>query len=580
MTTSDLEQQLREELAAMAATTTVAPDALGRIVDRAEGAGPRRGFAPVSSGGWRTRLVVLAAVSLLAAGTAVLVGQAGDDAEDQGTVQIVDDPPTEPPALIGRFSGSVEQIPCSGDCVGGILEGDLARPDHRALLPGGRSSGFAFLADGRRVEGGGTPDAHDARLVDDASGIETDLGDGQVTSVTMNDAGALAMLVHLSPTSEWLVRTIEGDATVDTALPDWFQAEAASLGNDGSVAVIGREAGDATKLHLYLLDRAGTSIADVRFGSGLESLGDHEALPPTHGPLGISVSPRGTTYAITGSTPEPLATGGSDHPGWTVVIDRGGNTLAALPEWQGLAWSPDGSGLLTARRSGTRTSELRVWYGRDLAGFHDGPEPGHDDGVLDGTLRTLDVGEVSPPVMPLRWAPSDPLVDHVRAGVDLVRTSAGTVEADGLDLVIDTPDRIGVIGFPRSPGAPECITAAHLTLVGARRHGRHRGRRDLADRVGRRRPRGDRRRSHPRGQPDRSGDRRGAGGAHIRVDVLPLLTWARANLPETETLALTLVEVPPTDPLAGAELQLIEVGAGESGPGSTITVVRPPGCTA
>lgn len=67
-----------------------------------------------------------------------------------------------------------------------------------------------------------------------------------------------------------------------------------------------------------------------------------------------------------------------------------GEQVAALPDWhQGLAWAPDGTGLLAARLTGDRTAELLLYWGTELE-------------------HSRNLGPTSLPFTPHWWLPPEP----------------------------------------------------------------------------------------------------------------------------------------------------------------------------
>jgi hypothetical protein len=112
-------------------------------------------------------------------------------------------------------------------------------------------------------------------------------------------------------------------------------------------------------------------------------------LPVMVGDLTPTWSPRGLV-AISANQAATIDGDRSPTRSWTVVVDpTTGERLADIPGWHALAWSPDGTGLMAARRTGADTTGLRLFWGPALQ---------------DHT----DLGELDLPFTPWWWVTGTP----------------------------------------------------------------------------------------------------------------------------------------------------------------------------
>jgi hypothetical protein len=125
-------------------------------------------------------------------------------------------------------------------------------------------------------------------------------------------------------------------------------------------------------LHDYGYDGPGITVIEPT-GSRHE-IELHETL--TDAPL-MPLAHYKLTWSATGwfaiSAGHPFVSTDDDPPPWkpsTLVVDEAGREVAALDGWQGLAWSPDGLGLLVGQRPGAdaqdRRFDLQVRYGPEF----------------------------------------------------------------------------------------------------------------------------------------------------------------------------------------------------------------------
>lgn len=372
---TDLERRLRDELIGLAATTRTAPGALDAIVERA---GRRRRAG-------RALLVVAAAVL---AAVLVLAGVVvARDGEGDGQRVTADIPPG-PPTVTGTVVAAVETNPCVGNCLSGDVRFDLSDPGAVEVL--GRDGRWAEPVEYGREAPDALPDGRyldvDANattvVVDPASGEELMVGAVRVLSADVLKDGRVVIVAVDGISDRTRVGVVDpgGAGLVDRTVPAGFRPYAVAGGPDGRLAVLGdSEECCLNKPALLIVEPDGTEVVHDLSGplDGRRSLvlGDPELSWSAAGPIAVSMD-----------LPEPYIAGQAAR-GWTVVIDPGdGERIAAIDGWQGLAWSPDGRGLLVARRAGTRSSELAVLWGPELS-------------------ERIDLGSVPLPVLPRFWLP-------------------------------------------------------------------------------------------------------------------------------------------------------------------------------
>lgn len=361
--TVDLERRLRHELAAAASATRTDPDALPAILARAGVAAPRRPWLS-----WPRALVLAVVLALLVAG-AMVVG------EGDGGSTVLAGLPRRPPAI----EGSVLAMSRGGSYV----RTDLAAPGRvDEVFP---ATGAAIpLADGRTVSG----TTRATFLLDPAGGpsVALPVEVGLESAASMPD-GRVAMIVAVSSFESGRRRRVlrtfdpsDGSFT-DRRMPSGFLALQVAAGPDGSLAVLGERAG-AGQLpvweHPELLIISPDGQRRLRLG-GLAGRRDSDQ------PATLSWGPSGLIAVTT--HPHPIQHPRLAQVTWTLVIDaRTGHLVRAIDGFQGQAWSPDGSGLLTARRTGPDSSQLAVWWG-------------------PGLTERIDLGTTDAAVTPRIWLP-------------------------------------------------------------------------------------------------------------------------------------------------------------------------------
>ncbi|HEX9994048.1 MAG TPA: hypothetical protein VGB14_14065 [Acidimicrobiales bacterium] len=371
--TTDLERRLHDELAGLAATTTTAPDALERIVERAGRARRRR----------RVPLLVATAAAAVLVVVAVAVARRPDDG-----ARVTAELPPAPPALVGTVTAAVLTNPCVGNCVAAAARFDVADPEDLELLgrdgrwttePEFGREGPDALPDGRHlvVDDGGV-----TVVVDPATGDELFVGKVTVQSADLLADGRVVMVAIDRATDLYRVGVVDpdGGGLVDLPIPDGLQPHAVAAGPGGSFAVLAdRESCCLNEPALLVVDRDGTEhvhdLSDALDGRRNLVVGEPEL---SWGASGL--------LAVSQDLAEPYIPS-SPQRGWVVVVDPAtGDRVAAIDGWQGVAWSPDGHGLLLARHLRPRSSEVAVFWGPGLA-------------------ERIDLGVAPLPVLPRSWAP-------------------------------------------------------------------------------------------------------------------------------------------------------------------------------
>jgi hypothetical protein len=377
---SDLESLLRRDLERRAAVIPVPGDPPGDLVARVARRRRSRVQACIAAAPILLGLLALPAVLEVRGddGTNVAAGRA----DSAGAL------PAIPPALSGSVVANVETNPCGNtpgrECISAVVRFPIGSSDALETLDTGDWSQVKVLPDGRYV----TPDGRGANswvLFDPGGAPPLPLGT-DVQSVDVLPDGRLVMLAT-DDTGQAVIRTIDErtGAVEDRDVPAGVRgARAVAGGPDGAIAVV--SGGCCALRDLVVID------ADGRQRHHRLSMPDRST------PFAPSISwgPAGL-LAVTAEYPQPTvgviyenrrAPERDDaHPGWTDVYDvRSGDLVASLDDWQGLAWAPDGRGLLTARREGERESQLAVWWG-------------------PGLERRLDLGRTPMPVMPRYWSP-------------------------------------------------------------------------------------------------------------------------------------------------------------------------------
>lgn len=377
---TDLESRLRQDLGHQAATVPVPLDPPPRLLTRVR---RRR----------RGRLLAVAAlplalVVLLAA--AVVVG--GDDDTDvaAGRARTL---LTSPPELSGTILANVYFTPCQPmpgqDCTGGPHRFDLRRPDALERIDTGKmSSATNVLADGRyAIREEGRPDW--SILIAPGTGAPLPLGRNADSLSVLPDGRLLMLATDDDDAQRRVLRTIDPADGRREDRPAPRGTSAVTAGPGGSIAMFVPGGGCCDEL--IVIDSQGRQRRHrLRFpGSG--------TMKDRRTPIGSITMSWGASGLLAFSTlyPQPLSYNGSrrpgdpefadPHPGWTDIVDPAtGNLVASLDGWQGVAWSPDGRGLLTARRDGVRAAELAVWWGQ-------------------GLRERIDAGRVSVPMAPRFW---------------------------------------------------------------------------------------------------------------------------------------------------------------------------------
>ena len=295
--------------------------------------------------------------------------------------------PLLPPAVSGEVAAVVATGPCKGDCVFAFhtfrAEDPATRTPERAV-PADR---LEVLADGRYFEADVA--TRSSTFTDVAAGIQR-VVPGWVASADVLPGGDVVMIskgdARDAPRGV-AVRVLDphtGDVTT-LAVPGDHLPLALAVGPGGTLAVLGDAGGkcclDDPEL---VLIRPGRSAERRALPRHLD-----QPEPLLNADVEISWGPKGL-LAVSGDRPTATIdreAGDLQRFGWTVIIDpETGDTVRSLPGWEGLAWSPDGRGILLARRTDVRTSELTVFWGATFS-------------------ERIRVGTTDLPVLPMHWTP-------------------------------------------------------------------------------------------------------------------------------------------------------------------------------
>jgi hypothetical protein len=378
---SDLESLLRRDLERRAATAPVPDGPPGDLVARVARRRRSHVRACIAAASLVVGLLALPAVLDVRGDGGTDVAAGGDDAA--GAL------PAIPPALSGSVVASVETNPCDNtpgrECVSAVVRFSIGSSDALDTVDTDDWSRVTVLPDGRYVaRDGSRPELW--VLVDPRGTPPLPLG-RDVQSVDVLPDGRLIMLAT-GDDGRAVIRTLDGRtrATQDRDVPAEVRgATAVTGGPDGAVAVVGKGGACCALRDLVVID------ADGRTRHHRLSMPDRS----TPFSPAVSWGPAGL-LAITDQRPDPIVAVVHEnrraperddlHPGWTDVYDvHSGDLVVSLDGWQGLAWAPDGRGLLTAQREGERASQLAVWWG-------------------PGLERRLDLGRTPLPVMPRYWS--------------------------------------------------------------------------------------------------------------------------------------------------------------------------------
>lgn len=354
-----IEERLTTMLRERADATRVDPDAMAAVTARSVAgrstSGARIGRRPLLVAG-----AVAASLALVVG--VLLVGTGGGDTAPPATV-----PPGQP-LVAGTLVGMVDTMPCNGDCIDGPAEIALNEGgDFRyvqTVQQDGRNT-LAVLPDGFTIasaDGGGGRYELRNRARETQRTVE--LGDRLAIDADRTRDGRLLFLTARdgSDTGEVVIVAADDSQRV-VSLPDGLLPHAVALGLDGTwVALADRRECCLNRPVLVFSYADGTVKRTLDVD---DALADVERASVTSEP-DISTSVTGLV-AISADRPDGLVAGGPLHPGWTVVVDPDtGGRVAHLDGWQGLAWANDGTGLVAARRTGERSSELALFTGPHL----------------------------------------------------------------------------------------------------------------------------------------------------------------------------------------------------------------------
>jgi hypothetical protein len=297
--------------------------------------------------------------------------------------------PDRPPPLEGTVIGRARSISCTADCVDAPVQLDLAEPAAPRLLTDDphRQTSDLVLRDGRRVTL--DPDGAGSSVVDPQTGHRISLGPRHPLSLDVQPDGRIVTYGAAADEDgegrPAELQIVGAGGTTVRRLPDGFVPSAVTAGPEGWVAVVGDD-------RECCLNEA--ELVLVAPGGGTHRVDIDEALDDVAPPMTSEVSMSWSSRGLVVISPAALEFAGDRPPdmprNWAVVVDPAtGEEVARLPDWwQGLAWSPDGTGLLAARRVGDNRAQLRLYWGPGLERSRD--------------LATLDL-----PFAPHWWLPPE-----------------------------------------------------------------------------------------------------------------------------------------------------------------------------
>jgi hypothetical protein len=321
------------------------------------------------------RLGIVALVLL----PAVACGDRGDGGETGDGVLLAEQPPysgplpsvgmpsAEPPALVGSVAGDVgTNCEDDADCVGG-WPATLDLADRAAAPDQQQPVADIELADGRVFEatptGGAAPWGERGMpewwLVDPERSSRVSIGAGFLEdAAALGDGRIAAVWTPLTTDGTPEVRLLDTDATSRAvATPDGFIPRQVADGPHGWYAVLGGPMDDVPCCGQRLL-----LVGPQGVHQRMLVLPDRS---PSGSPVEVAWGPSGL---IAVATRFPAHPDEPDDDDYTMVLDpRAGTLVASFDGWLGTAWSPDGTGLLLARLTGSGGAQLALVWGEDLA---------------------------------------------------------------------------------------------------------------------------------------------------------------------------------------------------------------------
>lgn len=349
---TETEDHLRRRLHRYAATTRISPDALAQIVDLATG-------APAPGGGQRRWLQAAVAGVAAAAMALVFVSTTADRAE----VDMADGTGV-PPTIAGDVLGLVQtSAKCNPDVCAGSDVMRLALPSltFERLTTEARATSAALAGDGRILATSELGASHGLLEVGaEATTLLPSVPD--LVAVAVGPGGEEATVVSVGGVSSGAT-TYDLRVGNQTVIRGAVALSVPTFGPAGRLAVL--QARPSTR---YLFHDAELVVFD-----GITEVARHrvQGVPPD-GVLSsrpaLSWSSKGLV-ALSGGRMDPFqGTSGDEALNTTLIVDPDtGATVRRIEGWHGLAWSPDGTGLLLTRPVAPRTTEVAVAYGASLA---------------------------------------------------------------------------------------------------------------------------------------------------------------------------------------------------------------------
>lgn len=396
---TESEERLRRRLHRAAETTQTSPDGLATILERAT--------SQPAPAAWPRRVLVGAVAAVAVSALAlVLVAPNGnqESAELAGGTGA-------PPAIEGEIVGLVQD---SDRCTSDVCPGsDVMRLELPSLTFGRATTGariasvavgpdggvLATTKDGSGLVEVGTASVMRLPLLPEPVAVAIGPAGEQATVHTVVEGGASS-----GPTTYDL--RLDGELLITGAA----DLSAPAFDPAGRLAVLQAFTSPRSRFHdaeLVVFDRV-TEVARRRI----------EGVPPdgvlNERPV-LSWSGAGLVAISRDRMDSFQGVSGNESLNTTLIVDPAtGATVRTIEGWHGLAWSPDGTGLLLTRPVAPRTTEVAVAYG--------------------STMGSIDiVGTVSDYVTGLFWrAPSSTTVEVDGATYDVTASGLRTCLRGGL----------------------------------------------------------------------------------------------------------------------------------------------------
>jgi hypothetical protein len=252
-------------------------------------------------------------------------------------------------------------VPCSRNCVSGVARVPIDDPASLRMVVDGRVADIAATPEpDQRVLLSG---AENYNVVNARTGEVAYVGVGNGLAIDGFVDGRLAVLVSESDGALHVDVVDPVTGSVRTHRLSSRSASAVAVGSGGRIAVLSGCCDDNVK------------ITVIEPGGDQHTIDVDDRATSGRGPM-MFAHPK-LTWSASGlfamSSSHPFRSYSGVPPpwkGWTAVVDDRGRVVANLDGWQGLAWSPDGLGLLVGHITRPVPTErhfaLEVRYGPGL----------------------------------------------------------------------------------------------------------------------------------------------------------------------------------------------------------------------